>query len=69
MNYKNMADMRICETSATITSLSLGINNDGYGLWNNVQYVQRCVSEVHGVGKVTVQNSIGFGLECISKMV
>ena len=31
MNYKNMADMRICETLATEVSPTLGINNDGYG--------------------------------------
>jgi hypothetical protein len=70
MNYKNMADMRICETLATIASPSLGINNDVNGPWNNTQYVQWCVCEVQGEGKVIVKMSIvEFGLECISKMV
>jgi hypothetical protein len=52
MNYKNMADMRICETLATQASPTLGINNDDYGPWNNMQYAQWCVSGVVGEGKL-----------------
>jgi hypothetical protein len=70
MNYKNMADMRNCETLATQASPTLGINNDDYGPLNNMQYVQWCVSDVQSEGKVTLQLSVvEFGLECISKMV
>jgi len=58
MNYKNMADLRICEVLATQASHNLGINSAVYGLCNNMHCVQRCVSEVQGEGKVTVQMSV-----------
>ena len=65
MNYKNMADMRICETLATKASLTLGINNDDYGPWNNMHWIQWCASEVQGEENVAVQLSVGeFVLEC-----
>jgi len=70
MNYKKMADRRIWETLSTQASPNLGINNDDCGSWNNMQYVQWCVSEVQGEGKVTVQLSVvGFVLECGSECV
>ena len=62
--------MRICETLATQASPTLGINKDDCWAWNNMQYVQWCVSELQGEVKVTVQlSAVGFGLECVSKSV
>ena len=52
MNYKNMVGMRICETLTIQASPSLGINNDDYEPWNNMKYVQSCVSEVQAKGKL-----------------
>jgi len=58
MNYKNMADMRICETLATQASPNLGISNNNYGPWNNMHCVQWCVSEVQGGRNVTVYSDV-----------
>ena len=58
MNYKNMADMRICEAVATQASPNLGINNDNYGPLNNMHCVQWCVSMVQGEESVAVQLSV-----------
>ena len=40
MNYKNMADMRICEMLETQASLNLRINYNNYESWNNMHCVQ-----------------------------
>jgi hypothetical protein len=39
----NMAGMRICETVAKQTSITLGNSNDFYGPWNKVLYALRRV--------------------------
>ena len=57
MNYKKMVDMRICETLRTKVSTNLGTKNHNYVPCNNMHWVQRCVSEVQGEGKVTVRRS------------
>jgi hypothetical protein len=61
----NMVDKRIFDTVATQASPNLGTYNAVYGPWNNMHCVPRCLSEVKGKGKVTVQLSVvGFMLVC-----
>ena len=60
MNYKNMADMRICEMLSTQPSPTLGINNDDYGSWSTVHCVQ-CVVQCEGNVAVGLW-VVGFGL-------
>ena len=40
MNYKIMAETRICETLAIEASPNLGINTNDYGPWNSMRCVQ-----------------------------
>jgi len=55
--------MQICETLATQATRNFGINNDDYGPWNNMGFVQWCVSEVQDEENVAVQMSVvGCGL-------
>jgi len=49
--------MRICEVVATQASLILEIYYAVYGPWNNMLYVQKCVWELQGKGKIAVQLS------------
>jgi hypothetical protein len=52
-----MSDMGIFEAVVTQAFNNLEIYNAVYGSWNNMHCVQRCLSELQGEGKVTLQLS------------